>query len=121
MIYDRALNSNEVMAFSHSLDPITGPDSSYSAMYTLEDLYNRLDTGTSGTKRTGGFSEPTSAPGITGHTIDEIMSKMPVVDDINGVKPYSVCAGKTFWELRSDGSWGQQTGTNIYACPLQQW
>jgi hypothetical protein len=27
-------------------------------MYTLEDLYNRLDSGAEGTKRVGPFAEP---------------------------------------------------------------
>jgi len=42
--------------------------------YTLEDIYNRLDTGAPGTPST--FTEPTSGPGTgTMHTLNEIMAK----------------------------------------------
>jgi hypothetical protein len=56
------------------LDSSVGPDDPGSAMYTLEDIYNYLNTGVSGTKRTGGFVEPTSPPGSTGHTLDDVHS-----------------------------------------------
>jgi hypothetical protein len=38
--------------------------------YTLEDIYNRLKYGTTGSTST--FAEPTAAPGATGHTVNEI-------------------------------------------------
>ncbi len=38
--------------------------------YTLEDIYNRIDTNAEATKRS--FTEPTSGPASTGHTLDEI-------------------------------------------------
>jgi hypothetical protein len=47
-----------------------GPPGSTSS-YTLEDIYNRLDTGTAGTQST--FTEPTSGPTVgTMHTLNEI-------------------------------------------------
>lgn len=54
------------------------PDSSsapgVTSSYTLEDIYNRLDTGAPGTP--GTFTEPTSGPGTgTMHTLDDIMAK----------------------------------------------
>lgn len=58
------------------LDPSVGPDDPGSAMYTLEDIYNYLDTGVAGTKRTGGFVEPTLPPGSTGNTLDEVHAKI---------------------------------------------
>jgi hypothetical protein len=93
------------------LEPPAGPDDPGSAMYTLEDAYNRLDTGAAGVKRTGGFTEPSSAPGSTGVTLDQVMGMMPAADDIDGAAPEDVAAGKTYWGLRTDGTWGQQTGT----------
>ncbi|MBC2693715.1 MAG: hypothetical protein HF982_00210, partial [Desulfobacteraceae bacterium] len=42
------------------LDPLVGPDDPGSAMYTIEGIYNYLDTGVAGAKRTGEFVEPTS-------------------------------------------------------------
>ena len=56
------------------LEPSVGPDDPGSAMYTLEDIYNYLDTGVAGTKRTGGFVEPTLPPGSTGNTLDDVHS-----------------------------------------------
>ena len=49
-------------AISGNLDAPADPNDPNSAMYTLEDAYNRLATGAAGTKRTGGFKGPTSAP-----------------------------------------------------------
>jgi hypothetical protein len=98
--------------FAGDLEPPAGPDDAGSAMYTLEDAYNRLDTGAAGAKRTGGFTEPSSAPGSTGVTLDEVMSMMPAADDTDGAAPEDVAAGKTYWGLRTDGTWGLQTGTS---------
>lgn len=98
--------------FAGDLEPPAGPDDAGSAMYTLEDAYNRLDTGVAGAKRTGGFTEPSSAPGSTGVTLDQLMGMMPVADDTDGAAPEDVAAGKTYWGLRTDGTWGQQTGSS---------
>lgn len=58
-----------------NLDAPGAPTSATSAMYTLEDIYNRLNAGTALSKRTGGFTEPSSGPTAgTGHTLDEIMA-----------------------------------------------
>jgi hypothetical protein len=98
--------------FAGDLEPPSGPDDSGSAMYTIEDAYNRLDTGEAGAKRTGGVTEPSSAPGSTGVTLDQVMEMMPSADDTNGTSPEEVAAGKTYWGLRTDGTWGEQTGTS---------
>ncbi|WP_295538242.1 DUF1566 domain-containing protein [uncultured Thiohalocapsa sp.] len=93
------------------LDPPGGPGSEASALYTLQDLYNRLDTGEEGAKRGAGFAEPTSGPTAgTMHDLDAIMDKMPEKDDTDGAKAEDVTKDKTFWGL-TDGEWGQQTGT----------
>ena len=98
--------------FAGDLEPPAGPDDPGSAMHTLEDAYNRLDSGDAGEKRTGGFTAPSSVPGSTGHTMDEVMAKMPAADDTDGAAPEDVAAGKAYWSLRTDGRWGQQTGTS---------
>ena len=95
------------------LEPPAGPDDAASAMYTHEDLYNRLDTGATGTKRTGGFTEPSSAPGPTGYTTDEIMEKMPQQDNTEGAEPSDVVAGKTFFGINTS-QWGTTAGTMKY-------
>jgi len=97
-------------AFAGNPDTPTGaPTDPASAMFTLEDIYQRLATGATGTKRVGPFANPTSGPGATGHTLDEVMGKAPAVD-AGGASPADVLSGRIFWGLKS-GSWGVQTGT----------
>jgi len=95
-----------------SLDAPAAPSVAASAMFTMTDLYNRLNAGTPGTKRSGPFAEPTAGPGATGYTLDQIMALMPVVDDANGATTANVMSGKTFWGLTS-GTWGPRTGTLV--------
>ncbi len=45
-------------------------------MYTLEDIYNYLDTGVAGIKRTDGFTGPSSPPSSTGHDLNDIHGKI---------------------------------------------
>lgn len=59
-------------AIAGDLDPVAGPSSPGSAMYTLTDIYHRLFDNTAGARRTGAFAEPAEAPGSTGYTLDEI-------------------------------------------------
>ena len=92
-----------------NLDSSAAPSNSGSAMYKLEDIYNRLNDGTEGTKRSGGFQEPSSGPGNTGKTLNEVMDKAPVKNNTDGASPSDVTTGKTYWGLK-DGSWGLQTG-----------
>jgi hypothetical protein len=89
-------------------DSSAPPDSTFSL--SLEDLYLRLTTGATGTATA--FTEPTTAPGTgTMYTIDEIMAAAPEPDNTSGAGPGDVLAGKTFWGVRTDGTWGLQTGT----------
>ena len=96
---------------SGNLDQVAGPDNASSAMYRLSDLYNRLVTGAACAKRTGGFAEPAAGPGsATGRSLDEIMALMPAQDNTNGATAADVLAGRIFWGLRTDGTWGLKTG-----------
>ncbi len=97
--------------FAGDLNAPSAPTDPGSAMYQLEDVYNRLNDGSTGRKRSGSFVEPDSAPGSTGHTLDDVMSKVPVADNVNGVQPAGALAGETYWSLRTDGGWGLQTGS----------
>lgn len=104
-----------VTVFAGDLEAPAEPTEAGSAMYTLEAIYDRLDKGTPGSKRTGGFTEPSSGPGPTGHTLDDVMEKAPSVDDANGAGVADVLAGKTYWGLTT-GAWGQQTGQRYGGC-----
>ncbi|MCK4388645.1 MAG: DUF1566 domain-containing protein [Desulfobacterales bacterium] len=99
-------------ASAGSLDSPAARTSADSAMYTIEDIYNRLNDGTAGSKRTGAFTEPDSGPTEgTGHTLDQVMEKAPCVDDTNGAGVADVASGKKFWGLTSV-AWGLKTGTS---------
>ncbi len=54
------------------LDAPAAPNDPASAMFTLEDVYHRIDNGAAGFKRAGAFVEPSSGPGSTGHTLDQL-------------------------------------------------
>ncbi len=58
--------------YAGSLNQTNPPTDPGTAMYTLEDIYQRLLNGTTATKRTGDFVEPSAGPGSTGHTLDDI-------------------------------------------------
>ena len=93
-----------------NLDSPAAPTEAGSAMYKLDDIYNRLNNGTTGTKRSGAFVEPTSGPTAgTGHTLDQVMSKAPVITG-NGATAAEVLDGKSYWGL-TNGNWGLQQGT----------
>lgn len=107
-----ALFSICVLALSEyagSTDPTNPPASTSS--FTLEDIYNRLNNGTTGTQST--FTEPAAGPGTpTMYTLNEIMAKAPAANDANGAITGDVANGKTFWGLNvTGGEWGLQTGT----------
>jgi hypothetical protein len=101
------LLASVAVVLAGDLDSSAAPDATSS--YTLEDIYDRLDAGTAGSQST--FTEPGSGPGSTMHTLNEIMGKAPAVDDSNGATTAQVLTGKTFWGLRTDGTWGTKTGT----------
>lgn len=99
-------------AHSGNLDAPAAPDNAGSAMYTLDDLYQRLVDGSDGTKRGATYAEPDSGPSAgTMHTLNDIMGEMPAVDESDGAAAENVLQGKNFWGLLPDGGWGPQTGT----------
>ena len=111
-----------VVVLAGGLEPSAGPTLPGSQMYTLEQIYDRLNAGTAGSKMST-FTEPNSGPASTGHTLDDIMGKAPEVN-ANGASVGDVAAGKTFWGLTS-GEWGPRTGTGVSCAgvfsPLGRW
>lgn len=93
-----------------NLNPPSGPADIGSAMFTIQDVYYRLTLGSPGTKEV--FSEPSIAPGPTGHTLDDLLNVAPSADNTNGAGPENVLSGRSYWGLRTDGpGWGLQTGS----------
>ena len=64
-----------ITVLAGDLDAPAAPTDSASAMYTVEDIYNRLTTNTPATKRAGAFTEPSAGPGSTGYTLDQVYEK----------------------------------------------
>ena len=104
-----AMLFSAVVVLAGDLEPSGGPTAAGSQMYTLEQIYNRLNTGATAPKMTE-FTGPSSGPAGTGHTLDDIMGKAPVIDDVSGAGSANVVAGKTYWGITS-GEWGLRTGT----------
>ncbi len=96
-------------ALAGNLDNAGAP-SSGSAMPTLQGIYQQLLDGTTATT-SGTFQEPAAGPTAgTGRSLAEIAAKLPA-PNINGAAAGDVLSGKTFWGLRTDGTWGPNTGT----------
>lgn len=102
-----------VAVLAGNTDSPDGPTEAGSQMYTLEQIYDRLATGAAATKMTT-FTEPSSGPGSTMHTLDEIMAAAPEVSATGAIST-EVRAGKTYWGLTT-GEWGLQTGKLYGGC-----
>ncbi len=104
-----ALFSSMAVALAGNLIPPGGPAEASGQMYTLKQIYDRLDSGAAATKMDT-FTEPGSGPGSTMHTLDEIMAQAPALDNTNGAAAADVLTSQTFWGLTA-GQWATQTGT----------
>ncbi|MCX6353421.1 MAG: hypothetical protein NTZ78_00785 [Candidatus Aureabacteria bacterium] len=89
-----------------------GAPSGGSGMYTLQNLYDYLTSGTALTVQTG-FQEPSAAPGSTMKTTKEIGDTLKSsFDQCNATTADNVELGKPFFCTVS-GSWGVRTGTLV--------
>jgi len=100
-----------LIAMAGDLDNTLSP-SLGSGMPSTGDIFNQLATGTPA-NIPGTFQEPVSAPGSTGRTLSDIKSMLPAADNLNGAAVTDVVQNKTFWGLRTDGTWGLKTGTLV--------
>jgi hypothetical protein len=103
------------LAVAGSIDS-PGPLSSGSGMYTLQDLYDYLMSGTALQVRTG-FQEPASAPGPTMKSIKQIGDDMQTAFSQCDAVPADVQAGKKYFSTQA-GNWGVKTGT---LAPVLSW
>lgn len=86
-----------------------GAPSAGSGMYTLQNLYDYLMSGTALTVA-GSFQEPTAGPGSTMKNTKEIGDGIKGQFDQCDVAAADVALGKKFFCTQS-GSWGVKTGT----------
>jgi hypothetical protein len=101
-----------------------------SQMYTLEQIYDRLDTGAEATKMTS-FTEPQAGPGPTGRTLDEVYGLAALVGNpdppcFDNTNRYADCGNGTVHDqatnliwLKRANCWNQQvdyaTANNLAA------
>jgi len=98
------------LAIAGSLDS-PGAPSAGSGMYTLQNLYDYLTSGTALTVQSS-FQEPASGPGSTMKTTKEIGDAIKALLDQSTVTADEVKAGERFF-CTQPGSWGVQTGTGL--------
>ncbi|MCX6355081.1 MAG: fibrinogen-like YCDxxxxGGGW domain-containing protein [Candidatus Aureabacteria bacterium] len=96
------------LAVAGSLDS-PGAPSAGSGMYTLQNLYDYLTSGTALAVQSS-FQEPTSGPGSTMKTTKEIGDDIKALFDLCPVSSADVKSGVRFFCTQA-GSWGVQTGT----------
>jgi hypothetical protein len=84
-------------AVAGNLDSPAAPTNPASAMYTMQDVYNRINDGTEGTKRGGAFTEPGAGPAPTGKALDDLY-------DLASERSRVAKTGQTtFYETGDDG------------------
>ncbi len=82
-----------------------------SAMYSVNDICERLKTGVEPELKPFELSGPTSGPGADNRcTLNDVMAVAPKKDPANGAQASEVLIGKSYWSLREE-LWGKQTGT----------
>ena len=98
-----------------NIDSPAIPATDTGRMYTLDQIYHTLYSGTVPTKQSGGFTEPGSAPGSTMHTLDDIYDDFITdVTATNGTTAGDVRSGKTFFATSGTTrgtNWGPVAGT----------
>jgi hypothetical protein len=81
-----------------SLNPTAGPGDAASQMYTLQQVWDRINNGAAATKMTA-FTEPSSGPAATGKTLDELYT-------LAGERSRPALTGqRTGYGPGDDGSW----------------
>ncbi|MCX6355142.1 MAG: fibrinogen-like YCDxxxxGGGW domain-containing protein [Candidatus Aureabacteria bacterium] len=95
------------MVVAGSIEP-SGPPTTGSGMYTLQNLYDYIVSGTALEMQTG-FQEPTSAPGSTMKTTKEIGDALKASYEQCNLYPEDVPAGKIYFST-IPGWWGVRTG-----------
>jgi hypothetical protein len=106
-----AMAATAAPALAGSLDGPGAAPALGSGMPTTAEIYERLNSGAAIATPPGAFREPTAGPTAgTGKSLSDIKAKLPVPDNTNGAKVGDVLSGKTFWGLRTDGTWGLKSG-----------
>ncbi len=88
--------------YTHSIayaGSITPSDSPSNDMYTMEQVYQQLHSGTTTSSPSGSFIEPSSSPAPTMHTLSDVYNGFATdVAATSGTAPSSVLSGNTFFD-----------------------
>ncbi|NJO18324.1 MAG: DUF1566 domain-containing protein [Thioploca sp.] len=104
------LISLPLLTLAGNLEPPGPPGSMNSAMYSVNDICERLKTGAEPELKP--FRGPTSGPGASsGCNLNEVMAAAPK-READGAQASEVLIGKSYWSLREE-LWGKQTGTMV--------
>jgi len=96
--------------FAGNLDSSAAPSSDTTRMYTLEQIYQKVTSGTTPTKQSGGFNEPSAGPTSgTMHTLDDIEAK--IAAGTTSATAADVLSGKTFISRTTGNGETMTTGT----------
>ena len=95
------------------VQPGYSPDDNAPRMYTLQNIEDRLTSGTTATQATN-FTAPTTGPTVASglSSINDIVPLLPELDNTNCAAPADVSSGKTYFGL-CGANWGAQVGTAI--------
>ncbi|MEA3346803.1 MAG: hypothetical protein U9Q21_01795, partial [Candidatus Auribacterota bacterium] len=101
-------------AFAGNLDSPAAPSDDSGRMYTLEQIYNKVHSGTVPTKQSGGFNEPALGPASTMKTLDDIYGDFNTDAGICDATAGDVATGKTFFATTGTirgTNWGPVSGS----------
>lgn len=106
-----ALGAMVIPTLAGTLTP-PGAPSVGSGMPTTAAIFQQLSSGQAATSATS-FQGPSAGPGASGKSLADIRRRLPAPDNTDGAAVTDVKAGKKFWGLRTDGTWGVKTGTSL--------
>ena len=99
------------LSLAGSLEPLGPPGQMDSAMYSINDICERLKSGVE--PELTPWNAPTNGPSDSVRcTLNDVMAVAPKKDAANSAQASEVLSGKSYWSLRED-SWGKQIGTMV--------
>ncbi len=99
------------LALAGNLEPPGSPGEMSSAMYSINDICERLKSGAE--PELTPLSGPTSGPEASSRcTLNDVMAVAPKPDVASGAQASEVLSGKSYWSLQEE-PWGKQTGTMV--------